>query len=124
MSSKTSVNSSLADYVAGRMTAQQLVGVVAVEYYREAGREKEALRPLMDVIERAHPGIVELASSEGRPGFSVKLAERPFPKKLESELRQAVEGALGTDSILPASRVPRPGFFSRIVAAIRKVLSA
>jgi len=125
MSSATSVNSALADYVAGRMTAQQLVGVVAAEYYREAGRGKrEGLRPLMEVIERAHPGVVELAGSEGHPGFSVKLAERPFPKKLENELRLAVENALGTGSTPHASPIPRPGFFRRIVAAVRKLFSA
>jgi hypothetical protein len=104
------------------MTAQQLIGVVAAEYYREAGRGKrEGLRPLMEIIERAHPGVVELAGSESHPGFSVKLAERPFPKKLESELRQAVENALGTGSTPHASPIPRPGLLRRIVDAIRRV---
>jgi hypothetical protein len=78
----------------------------------------------MDVIERAHPGIVELASSGSRPGFVVRLAERPFPKKLESELRQAVIETLGAGRSLPASPVPLPGFFTRIVRAIKKLFNA
>ena len=103
------------------MSAQQLVGVVAAEYYRETGRGKrEGLRPLMDVIERAHPGVVELTGSQEKPGFAVRLAERPFPKRYEAELRQAVEAI----TTLPASPVPRPGFFSRIIAAIRKAFSS
>jgi hypothetical protein len=121
MSSASSVNDALADYVAGRMTAQHLVGVVAAAYYGEGGRGKrEALRPVIDVIERAHPGIVQLASASDKPGFSVKLAERPFPKTFENELRQAVASVV----TLPPSPVPLPGLFARIVAAIRNVFSA
>src|SRR6266446_3002948 len=91
MSSATSVNSAMADYTAGRMTAQQLVGLVAAVYYGDGGRgTRDGLKPLMEVIERAHPGIVELAAASDTPGFSVRLAERPFPKRLEAELRQAV----------------------------------
>ena len=128
MSSALSVNAALADYVAGRMTAQQLVGVVAAEYYREGGKGKrEGLRPLMEVIERAHPGVVELVGTPEKPGFAVRLTERPFPKRYEAELRQAVE-AIAT---LPASRITlpekpagKPGFFRRIVAAVRKLFGA
>jgi len=129
MSSALSVDSALADYVAGRMTAQQLVGVVAAEYYRDArGGMRDALQPVMDVIERAHPGIVELVGSAEKPGFAVKLAERPFPKRYESELRNAASGVLQTH---PASPLPhlvepnrRPGLFRRIVAAVRKLFGA
>jgi hypothetical protein len=122
MSSGPSVNEALQAYLAGRLTASQLAAVVAPEYYRETRNGKrETWRPIMDVIERAHPGIVELTSSTNSPGFAVRLAERPFPKKLEGELREAVTKVLDTGSTLPASPVPLPGFFGRIIRAIRKI---
>src|SRR5258706_15645180 len=121
MSSAASVNSALADYAAGRMTAQQLVRVVAAAYYGDGGRgTRDGLRPVMEVIERAHPGIVELTAASDKPGFSVRLAERPFPKRLENELRQAVASVV----TLPPSPVPLPGLFTRIFRAIRNVFNA
>lgn len=121
MSSGTSVNEALAGYAAGRVTAQQLVSVVAGAYYKEQGAgSRERLRPIIEVIEKAHPGVVELAGSAEKPGFAVRLAERPFPKRYEAELRQAVTGVVSA----PSSPLPAPGFFTRIVAAIRKVFSA
>ena len=122
-SSATSVNDALANYAAGKLTAQELVGVVATAYYQGEGR-RERLRPVMDVIERAHPGVVELASTESRPGFAVRLAERPFPRRYDLELRSAVQSVIAdspTRTPTPDSRLPTPGFFSRIVRAIRKV---
>jgi hypothetical protein len=122
MSSATSVNDALAGYVAGRVTAQQLVGVVAAAYYGEGGRPKrEALAPVIDIIERAHPGVVELSSANDRPGFAVRLAERPFPKTHEAELRNAVATVLNRDSTLTDSPARRPGLFQRLVNAIRRV---
>lgn len=129
MSSASSVNSALADYVAGRLTADKIVAAVTAEYYRDTGNGKrETLRPIMDVIERAHPGIVELRSSDRGPGFDVSLAERPFPKRYEAELKEAVESVLQT---FPVSRVPFPekrpaklGLLGRIVAAVRRLFSA
>jgi hypothetical protein len=121
MSSASSVNDALTGYAAGRVTAEQLVGVVAAVYYGEGGRgTREGLRPVIEVIERAHPGIVELTSASDQPGFSVRLAERPFPKRFENELRQAVASVVS----LPPSPVPRPGLLSRILQAIRRVFSA
>lgn len=121
MSSATSVNDALSGYAAGRLTAEQLVSVVAAAYYGDGERgTRDGLKPIMDVIERAHPGIVELSSASDKPGFSVRLAERPFPKRLEGALRQAVAAVV----TLPPSPVPRPGFLSRILRAIRKVFSA
>jgi hypothetical protein len=118
MSSATSVNDALAGYAAGRVTAQQLVGGVAAAYYGEGGRgTRDGLKPIMDIIERAHPGIVELSSESDKPGFSVRLAERPFPKRLEGELRQAVAEVVTR----PPSPVPPPGLFARILRAIRSV---
>lgn len=95
-------------------------------YYTEQGaRSKEQLQPLMEVVERAHPGIVELTGSDGRPGFAIKLAERPFPKRYESELRQAVQVVLGNGGVsAPRSLLPAPGLFTRIIRAVRRVFSA
>jgi len=128
MSSATSVNSALADYAAGRTTAQQLVGVVAAAYYgaRDSGLGTR-LKPLVEIIERAHPGVIELTGSIEKPGFAVHLAERPFPRRYEAELRQGVEAVLAVgdaDVPRPQPRAPSPGFITRIVAAIRNVFSA
>jgi hypothetical protein len=120
-SSASSVNDALTGYAAGRMTAEQLVGVVAAAYYKGEGRG-ERLRPVMDVIERAHPGIVELSGAAVAPGFAVRLAERPFPKQYEAALREAALAVTGAASNL--SPLPSPGFFTRIVRAIRKIFSA
>ena len=121
-SSASSVNSLLAEYAAGRLPAERLVSAVAAAYYGEGGRGKgEALRPIIDVIERAHPGVVELSGSADKPGFAVRLAERPFPKAYETQLRNAVAGVVTT---APNSAVATPGFFTRILRAIRRVFRA
>ena len=123
MSSGSSVNDALAGYAAGRMTAEQLVGVVAAAYYEKRGvGSGEWLRPVMDVIERAHPGIVELRGSSERPGFVVRLQERPFPKKFESALREAAASAAG--SATSHSPLPTPGLLTRIIRAIRNIFTA
>ncbi len=113
------VKVALESYVAGRLKAERLVIAVSAEYYREArdGR-REALQPLIDVIDRASPGIVELGIATGGPGFDIRLAERPFPKRHEAELRRAAEAVLSgcgmrdagwvqaTEATHPASRIP------------------
>jgi len=129
MSSDSSADDLLAGYLAGRVTAERLVSGVAAEYYRGTRNGKrETWAPIMDVVERAHPGIVALTAREQHPGFEVRLAERLFPKQYELELRQAVQQVLQT---LPVSRVPfpdksttKPGLLRRIVAAVRKLFSA
>lgn len=121
MSSASSINDALASYAAGRLSAQEFVGVVAPAYYGGEGR-RERLRPVIDVIERAHPGIIELSASSDKPGFAVRLAERPFPKQWEPALKAAVASVAGTESN-PSPR-PSPGLFTRIVQAIRKLFSA
>src|SRR5438105_12337060 len=95
MSSASSVNDVLTGYAAGRVTAEQLVGVVAAAYYgaRDSGLGAR-LKPLVEIIERAHPGVVELSATSDRPGFAVRVAERPFPKRYETELRQGVQALL------------------------------
>jgi len=129
MSSGSSVNDALEGYIAGRVPAEQAVAVVAAAYYGERGaRSREQLKPLMEIIERAHPGVVELSGSSEKPGFGVRLAERPFPKRYEAELRQAVRAVLVglPDQAIsaPRSPLPAPGLFTRIVRAIRRVFSA
>ena len=123
MTSSATSADRLADYLAGRLTAQQLVSVVAEAYYRN-GRvgSGEWLRPVMDVIERAHPGIVELSGSNEKPGFVVRLGERPFPKQWEPALREAVAIVVGTKT--NHAPLPTPGLFTRIVRAIKKIFSA
>src|SRR6266550_516769 len=89
------VKDALESYVAGRVKAERLVVTVAAEYYRDTGNGKrETLRPLIDVIDRASPGIVELGIAQGGSGFEVRLVERPFPKQHEAELRRAAEAVL------------------------------
>ena len=119
----------LAEYAAGRMTAQQLVGVVANAYWSQelGARSREVLRPIIDVIERAHPGVVELTGSLEKPGFVVKLADRPFPKQYDADLRMAVQAiatAPSSSSPTPDSQLLTPGFVTRLFRAIRRLFSA
>ena len=91
----SSVRQEVEGYVAGRVKAERLVMVVSAAYYRETRNGKrETLQPLIDVIDRASPGIVELGIVPGGAGFEVRLAERPFPKQYEAELRRAAEAVL------------------------------
>src|SRR6266700_5106288 len=94
-SGSSPVNEALEAYVAGRVKAERLVIAVSAAYYRESENgTREALQPLMDVIDRASPGIVELGTVQGGSGFDVRLAERPFPKQHEPVLRRAAEAVL------------------------------
>src|SRR6266550_7503616 len=114
------VKEALEAYVAGRVKAERLVVAVAAEYYRDAlNGKREMLRPLIDVIDRASPGIVELGTVQGGSGFDVRLAERPFPKQYEVQLREAAATVLSGGGMRdagwvnpaaathPASRIPR-----------------
>jgi hypothetical protein len=123
----SSVRDELEGYLAGRVKAERVVAAVADSYYRETGHGKrETLRPLMDVIERAHPGVIELAASAEKPGFAVRLAQRPFPRECEEALREAAQAALSgqAGSTFPVSRVPTPGLWSRLYTAIRSFFTA
>ena len=134
------VNEALEAYVAGRVKAERLVIAVSAAYYRESGNgTREALQPLMDVIDRASPGIVELGTVQGGSGFDVRLAERPFPKQYEVQLREAAATVLSgggmrggaTDARAQAVDVgaqhaaplpktkPSSGMIARLVAAVR-----
>src|SRR5213594_1528716 len=113
------VKDALESYIAGRVKAERLVIAVSAAYYRDAPNGKrEALQPLIDVIDRASPGIVELGTVQGGSGFAISLAERPFPKQHEPELRRAAEAVLSgggmrdagwehdSEATHPASRIP------------------
>ena len=106
MSSGSSVNEALTGYAAGRVTAEQLAGVVAAAYYGNGAQglgPGGRLKPLMEMIERAHPGVVELSGSAEKPGFGVRLAEpalysvyRRVRKLWRKQLRRRSERARRT----------------------------
>ena len=132
-SASSPISLAIAGYVAGRVGPERLVAQVAAAYYDggkagEGGREKkEALRPLIEVIDRASPGIVELGSVESGPGFEIRLAERPFPKRYEAELRRAAETYLLRER---AGEEAGEGgrekgvLLSRVLGVIRRLFSA
>ena len=129
MSSASSVSSALAGYAAGRVTAEQLVAHVAAAYYgaRDSGLGTR-LKPLIELIERVHPGVVELSGSAEKPGFGVRLAERPFPKRYERELREAVEMLVEAQHTAPLhdspSVAPARNILSRLIGAVRRLFTA
>src|SRR5256886_5488332 len=91
----SSIRRELEGFVAGRVQAERLVIAVSAAYYRDSRNgNRETLQPLIDVIDRASPGIVELGTAAGGPGFDIRLAERPFPKQYEAQLRRAGGGGL------------------------------
>ncbi|HEX4599876.1 MAG TPA: hypothetical protein VH116_00680 [Gemmatimonadales bacterium] len=122
-SGSSPVREALESYVAGRLKPERLVITVAAAFYgaggdagsargargarREGVAAGEELQAVIDVIDRASPGIVELASVEGGPGFDVRLAERPFPTEFEAELRRVAAAVLARPGAPPA-RLPAP----------------
>jgi hypothetical protein len=128
MSSATSpVRTVLEGYLAGRVKAERVVEAVAAAYYNgEPGAgSRERLRQVMEVVERAHPGVVELTGSAEKPGFAVRLANRPFPKEYEGALHEAVHGVLDrAEPPAPSSALPAPGLFARLYSAVRRLFTA
>src|SRR2546425_13213705 len=132
-SASSPVRLAIAGYVAGRVKPERLVAQVAAAYYDggKAGEgrrgNREELRPLIDVIERAAPGVVELAGRPGGPGFEIRLAERSFPKRYEAELRRAAETYLLRER---AGEEAGEGgrekgvLLSRVLGVIRRLFSA
>lgn len=125
------VRRELEEYVAGRGGATRVVAAVMEAYYRngEAGK-RAALQPVIEVIERAAPGVVELAAAGDTPGFRVHLAERSFPEQYSHELRLAAGVALrawssdaGSSPPPPPPRppLPAPSLVQRVLVAIRRV---
>jgi hypothetical protein len=123
------VRRELEEYVAGRGAVARVVAAVMDAYYREgASAARGSLRPVVDVIERAAPGVVELAAAGDAPGFRVRLAERPFPEQYANELRAAAEAALrqwSPDAVPPSPtrQTPAPGVLRRVLSAIRQLFS-
>ena len=123
-SASSAVRATLEAYLAGRVKAERVVAEVAVRYYGEGGSGKrEGLRPIVEVIERAAPGVVELAGAPNQPGFLITAAERPFPREYETQLRVAVEVVLseGGGGKGEGGARAQGGFLSRVLAAIRGV---
>jgi hypothetical protein len=133
----------LEDFVAGRLAAERLVATVASRYYGGAGQgERDALRPVVEVAERAAPGVVGLERTQGGAGFDVRPLERKFPAEFEAALRGAAAAALASTwsdvvvqapsraaaaprSPIPDSPSPAPqGWFQRVVTAVRRLFSA
>jgi len=111
--------------VAGRVNAERLVITVTSAYYgRDGGRgTRDGLGPVIEVIDRASPGIVELGTVQGGAGFEVRLAERPFPKQWEGELRRAAEAVLHA-GVRPGKGESRATVMGRIIAAVRRLFTA
>ena len=126
-SSSSATRELLAAYIAGRVPSVRIIPVIAVAYYRSPdARDRAALRPVMEVIERAAPGVARLARTESGAGFDVELAERPFPETFETALKEAAAGALAMWSVPagPATAVAETGFWSRLVERVRRLFSA
>jgi hypothetical protein len=120
----------LADFLARRATADRVVAAVAEACYRRGVRSdsvRESLRPVLDVIERAAPGVVALARTEGGVGFDIRLAERPFPKQYEAELRQAAAAALagmGGSAGMESTPGGEAGLWMRMLRVVRRLFNA
>lgn len=118
----------LAAFVAGRVPSARLIPAIAAEYYRSPDeKQRAALRPIMEVIERAAPGVARLARTESGPGFDIQLAERPFPETFERSLKEAAVTALagGWGPAPPLAAVASEGgFWSRLIGRVRRLFSA
>ena len=105
-----------------------MIAVATAYYGREGVRGiRDGLGPLIEIIDRASPGVVELGGVAR--GFDIRLAERSFPKQYEPELRRAVEAYLASHRTTGLISVPPPvapsaGVLSRIVGAIRRLFRA
>jgi len=131
-SASSPVRLAIAGYVAGRVTPERLVAVVSAAYYGDGGALKDSptvggkrdgLKPLMDVVERAAPGVVELAARPSGAGFEIRLAERPFPKQYEVELRRAAETYLLREEAGEGGR-EKGVLLSRVLGVIRRLFTA
>ncbi len=135
----SAVKETLESFLAGRAPAERVVIAVAAAYYGQpTAGQRERWRPLIDVIDRASPGIVELGGVAASPGFAVRLAERPFPREFEAALRGAAAAVLATGgadagggpAADPGARAaagaaaPSASLVTRLVRAVRRWFSA
>lgn len=125
----SAVEETLAAFVAGAAEPERLVIAVAAAYYGARGAgDRARWQSLIDVIERASPGIVELGSARAAPGFAVRLAERPFPNEHAAALRRAAAAVLaagGASSTAPSALpVPPASVLGRLVRAVRRWFTA
>lgn len=124
----------LEEFVAGKLPADRLVQAVAGRFYGTAGKgEKEALRPVIEVAERAAPGVVSLRTKESGMGFDVQALERVIPEESLAALRHAAAVALAANWTevaeprhpTPDTRSPAPeGWLSRVVSAVKRLFTA
>ena len=119
------VRETLEGYIAGHISAARVVAAVTTAFYGEGGRRrKERLKPLIDVIERASPGVVELELTPDRPGFAVRVGERPFPQQYEAELRAAAAAYLEVGTAGERGRKGVAAVIARLVGMIQRLISA
>jgi hypothetical protein len=141
-SASSPARAALEDFVAGRLPADRLVAAVTGRFYGAAGRgEKEALRPVVELAERAAPGVVSLERKEGGAGFDVRAVERTFPEASLEALRGAVQAALAASWTDPVTTTPQPAasartpnpeppsqprrsWLGRVIGAVRRLFSA
>ncbi len=128
---RSAVSEAVTGFLEGRVKPEHVVIAVAAEYYRDSRNgNRETLQPLIDVIDRASPGIVELGIVSGGAGFEIRLAERPFPKEYEPELRRTAETVLrgttdvGAQHAAPLPDWPTRGLIARVVSAVRRLFRA
>jgi len=124
----SAVNQVLADYVAGRAGVGELVRAVRTAHYGAAARAEPAWQALVETIERAVPGMLELSSTAGTPGFALRPLEDSVSTAHEAQLREAAQAVLAA---LPsggdAARVSaqplavRPPLWRRIVRTVRRL---
>lgn len=126
----------LEDFVAGRLAADRLIAAIASRYYGGAGQgERDALRPVVELAERAAPGVVSLERTAWGAGFDVRPVGRTFPAEYETALRDVAAAALAApwaDAVPPsapraAATEPAPaaqGWVARMLGAVRRLFSA
>jgi hypothetical protein len=135
-SASSPIREALEAYAAGALQSERLVITVAAAFYGAGdGDDRARLEPLVEVIDRAAPGIVELTSVPEARGFEIRVAERPFPKEHEPALKQAVQAVLARASApgvslaaAPPPPAPPPvataGFLARVAGLLRRLFNA
>jgi hypothetical protein len=129
MSSASSARGLLEGFAAGRVPAERVAAALAAAYYARPAEAPEPLRELIGIVERAAPGMVELAGRDGGPGFEIRPVGRPFPAAAEAELRRVAAALLATawgaaGRPEAATGPVEAGWWNRLVRAVRRLFSA